>query len=162
MKKQNKQDERVLAQRRKVNSEALGILMIILFCSIFIQQFWLHASFEQYAVEVICFLGIALYMVIRYIMLGLDLYGEGTQTRGLPLVNSIAAGIIATAINGVLNYIKYAEHYKGNIGLFIAGLVIFFFSATASVFIVLLLIGYLDKKKQKQIEKRLDEEEWSK
>jgi len=53
MKKQDMQDERVVAQRRKINSEAYGILMIVLLGSILVQQFLLNAPFKQYAVEVI-------------------------------------------------------------------------------------------------------------
>ena len=71
MKKQNSQDERVVAQRRKIISEAYGILMIALFCSILVQKFLLNAPFEQYAVEFICIFGMSLYLMIRHLTLGL-------------------------------------------------------------------------------------------
>jgi len=45
--------------------------------------------------------------------IGHDLFGEGKQARYIPLISGIVTGIIITAINGVLNYPKYAEHYKG-------------------------------------------------
>ena len=60
MRKQNLQDERVLAQRRKINSEAYGILMIALLCSVLVQQRLLNAPFEQYAVA---------YMLLRNVPL---------------------------------------------------------------------------------------------
>lgn len=159
MKSQHIQDERVVTQRRKISSEAFGILMIVLLGSILIQQFLLNAPFEQYAVEVICFLGMSFYMIFRYMTIGLDIYGEGKRAKGIPLVNSIVTGTIATAMNGVLNYTKYAEHYEGNIVLFIVELVIFFISTTVSTFAVLSLFRYLNKKTQAKIQKRLDEDE---
>lgn len=160
MKRQNMQDERVAAQRRKINSEANGILMMVLLASILVQQFFLNAPFKQYAVEVICFFGISFYMIVRYMMLGLDLYGEGKRAKGILLVNSLVAGIAVTAINGVLNYAQYAERYKADgIGYFIAVLVITFISATVSTLAVQAFFAYLNQKKQAQIQKRLDEDE---
>ena len=157
MKKQIMQDERILTQRRKINSEAYGILMIVLLASILIQQFLLNAPFEQYAVEFICFFGISFYVLIRYMMLGLNIYGE---TKVIPLVNSIVMGIVVTAINGVLNYSKYAEQYKEDgIGYFIAVLAVTFISATIISFIVLAFFGYLNNKRQARILKHLDEDD---
>ncbi len=160
MKTQNLQDERVVAQRRKINSEANGILMIVLLCSILVQQFLLNAPFEQYAVEFICFLGISLYMSIRYMTLGLNINGEGKQANAIPLVNSIIVGITVTMINGIFNYIRYAEQYKEDgIGYFIAVLAITFISATVSAFVVLFTLDCINKKKQEEIKKQLDEKE---
>lgn len=160
MNKQNIQDERVVAQRRKINSEAYSILMIVLLGSILVQQFFLNAPFKQYAVEVICFFGISLYMIIRYMTLGLDIYGEGKKAKTLPFVNSVVAGIVVTTINGILNYTQYAEKYKEDgIGYFIAVLAVTFISATISTFLVLSCLNYLNKKKQAKIQKQLDEKE---
>lgn len=93
-------------------------------------------------------------------MLGLNLYGEGKRAKVLPIVNGIIAGLVVTVVNGVLNYSKYAEHYReSGIGYFIAVLAVTFVSAAASTSIVLWFIYYLNKKKQAQIQKRLDEEE---
>ena len=160
MKKQNIYDERVVAQRRKVNSEAFSIIMIVLVASILVQQFLLNAPYEQYVVELICFIGMALYMVIRYMTLGLNIFGEGKQAKAAPFVNSIVTGIVVAVINGVLNYAQYAEHYQEDgVGYFFAILGITFVSATIFTFAVLSCIGYLNKKKQTQIQKLLDADE---
>ena len=158
MKKQNPQDERIVTQRRKINSEAYGILMIVLLVSVIVQQYWLKAPIEQYAVELICFLGMSVYILIRYMMFGHDLFGEGKLARYIPLINSIVSGIVVTVFNGVLNYSKYAEHYEDNVGLFIAVLVITFISATAIAFILLSCLSYLNKKKQAKILKQLNDD----
>ena len=159
MKKQNPQDERVVAQRRKINSEAYGILFIVLLISVMVQHFWLNAPIEQYAVELICFLGISIYTLIRYMMIGHDLFGEGKRAKYVPLINSVVAGIVGTTINGVLNYSKYSEHYEDNIGLFIAVLAITFFSIAAFTFVVLSCLNYLNMKKQAKILRQLEDDE---
>lgn len=160
MKKQNSQDERVVAQRRKINSEAYGILMIALLGSMLVQQFLLNAPFEQYAVEFICFFGMSFYMIIRYMTFGLNIYGEGKRAKAIPFVNSIVVGIVVTAINGVLNYTQYAQQYKEDgIGYFIGVLAVTFISATIPVFVVMSCLEFLNKRKQAKIQKQLDEEE---
>ena len=159
MKKQNPQDERIVVERRKINSEAYGILFIVLLMSVLIQNYWLEAPIEQYAVELICFVGISVYTLIRYMTIGHDLFGEGKRARYIPLISGIVTGIIVTMFNGVLNYSKYAEHYEDNFGLFIAVLAITFISAAALVFVLLSCIGYLNKKKQAKILKQLEDDE---
>lgn len=160
MKKQNMQDERVVAQRCKINSEAYGILMIALLTSILIQQFLLNAPLEQYIAEFICFFATSIYVVVRHLMLGLNMYGEGGRAKRIPLVSSIAAGIAVTVVNGFLNYTRYAEHYmEDGIGLFIIGLVVTFISATLLAFAIQSFLYFLNKKKQERIQNQLDEDE---
>ena len=160
MKRQKMQDERVLEQRRKVSSEVDGILMIALLVSMILQAFILNAPFKQYAAEFICFFGMSIYKIVRYMTLGLDIYSEGKHAKSMPLINSIVVGIIVTVTNGVLNYTRYADHYKEDgIGNFIAVLGVTFISATVFCYIVMLLFYHLNKKKQDKIQKRLDEDE---
>lgn len=162
MKRENMQDERVSAQQRKINSEAYSILMLVLLVSILVQQFFLNAPFEQYAAEFICFFGMSLYMIIRYMMVGLNLYGEGKSAKYLPIINSLVVGITVTMINGVLNFSKYGNHYKEDgIGYFIATLFVTFISASISVFVLMSLLDHMNKKKQARIQKQLDEAEES-
>lgn len=163
MKKQDSQDERIVAQRRKINSEAYGILMIALFGSMLVQRFLLNAPFEQYAFEFICVFGASLYMIIRYMTLGLSIYGEGKRAKAIPFVYSILGGIVVTAIRGVLNYTQYAEQYKEDgTGYFIGGLAVTYISATILVFVVMSCLDYLNTKKQVKIQKQLDEDEQDK
>jgi hypothetical protein len=160
MKNQNLHDERVVAQRRKITSEAYGILMFVLLSSIVIQQFLLNAPFEQYAVEFISFFGISIYIIIRYMTLGLDLYGEGKRSKAIPFVNSIVTGLVVAAITGFLNYKQYSEQYEEDgIIYFIAVLAITFISAAVSAFVVLSFLDHLNKRKQAKIQKHLDEME---
>ena len=160
MKKQKAQDERITAQRRKVNSEAFGILMIVLIASVIGQQYLLNAPLEQYIVELICFIGMSFYIILRYVTLGINIFDEGKHARSIPLVNSIVTGIVVTVVNGVLNYSQNAEKYKSDgIGFFIAVLGITFISASIFTFVVLSFVSCLNKIKQAQIRKQLDKDE---
>jgi len=160
MKRQQMQDERVLMQRRKINSEAYGILIIALLISILVQQFLLDAPLEQYAAETICLYGISFYVIIRYITLGLNIFGEGKRAKSMPLVNCIVIGITMTTISGILNYSTYAERFQEEgIGPFIGELAVSFISASGTAFIALSFIKYLNKKKQEKIQRQLDEDE---
>ena len=160
MKKQNTQDERVVAQRRKINSESFGLLMIVLITSVYIQQFLLNAPFAQYAAELTCFIGMAFYLTIRYLTLGINIYGDEKRAGSPPVVNSMVAGMVVTAINGVLHYSQYAPKYHTDgMGYFFAMLAITFISATVFTLAVLSSVSYLNKKRQAQIQKQLDDDE---
>lgn len=160
MKKVKFEDERIVVERRKINSEAFGILMIVLLVSSLVQQFWLDAPIEQYVVEMICFLGISIYILIRNMMFGHDLFGEGKLAKYIPLVNSVVTGLVITTINGVCNYIQHKEIYQENgISLFIAILIITFISVAISTFIVISCLDWLNRKRQAKIMSELDKEE---
>ncbi len=160
MKKQILQDERIIAQRRKVTNEAYGLLMFTLLASILIQQYLFNARFEQYAAEFICFFGVSLFIIIRNLTLGLDIFGEGKYAKSMPIINSLTAGIVVTVINGVLNYTKYGYLYRiDGINYFIASLAVTFISATAASLIAFSCLNYFSKRKQAKIQKELDDEE---
>ncbi len=159
MKKNVSQDERIEAQNRKIGSDTCYLLMFTLFVSILIQQYSLNAPFSQYAVEVIALLGAAIYIVARNVMLGnLVLFREKSGKRGIISV-SVACGILVTAINGILNHLRYAEQYNGNRGLFAATLAVTFVSATAISFVPLFVAYLFNKRKRKAIDELLDNEE---
>ncbi len=51
------QDERILQQRRFIQSRGYAYLVLILAVSVLVQQFVLHAPFAQYAVEFFLLIG---------------------------------------------------------------------------------------------------------
>ena len=159
MKNQNLQDERIVSQHRKIKSDAFSIVFFILLISVVVQQSFLNAPFEQFAVELICLVGMAVYMTVRYLALGLDLFDEGKQAKYSLVVNTLAISILATVIHGVLNYTRNTEHYADNLGLFAGTLAVFFICVTLLCFIVMLCFYYINKKRQEQINNKLDEDE---
>ncbi|MDD3303797.1 MAG: hypothetical protein PHP54_02670 [Clostridia bacterium] len=159
MKKEIQEDERILIQKQKILGEACILLMVTLIVSMLVQRYVFNASFKQYVAEFICFLVVSIYILIRNLMLGINLFGEGKKTMKTTIVYSIIAGALVTIMNGISNYVRYAEHYVDNLGLFATTLLITFISATLLTFIVLLLFAAFNYKKQQEIEKKLDDEE---
>ncbi|MCL2110855.1 MAG: hypothetical protein FWH32_01100 [Clostridiales bacterium] len=160
MKNQAVQDERVVAQGRKIQSDGFRILLAVLAVAVVVQQVFLDAPFEQYAVELICFLGMTVYMIVRNIVAGNNLFGEGKGARLVPLVCSLVVGGAVTAVNGVLNYARYAGIYQeSGVGFFVAVLGITFVSAAIVTFVVISGFGFLNSRRQARIRKRLDEDE---
>jgi len=159
MRKKNLQDERIVAERRKIQSDAFGIIFVILGVSAMVQQFLFEATVQQYIVELVCFIGMAFYLIIRNIMVGNDLFDNGKRGKSMLVINSLVVGIIATVIHGVLNYTRHTEHYANHVGLFIASLAIFFISVTLLSFVSLFCFYQSNKKRQMKIQKQLDIEE---
>ena len=154
------QDERVVAQRQKINNEAYGILMVGLLISILVQQFYLKAPFSQYAVECLCFFGVSFYIVIRQFTLGLNLYQDEKKGTRTMLTTCLVIGSTVTIINGIMNYTANAEHYQQNgILPFITTIAITFITATGASSLMMMLFYYINKKKQASIQKQLDANE---
>ncbi|MDD3337313.1 MAG: hypothetical protein PHS82_00485 [Lachnospiraceae bacterium] len=157
MKKHIQQDERILAQKRKIGSDAYNIVWIGLLISILVQQYLFEAPFTQYAVETILFISGAIYVVVRNLLGGNDLFASKKGSHKLVIINSLVCGIIVTIINTVLNYMKYSDTTPLPIGVnTVLVAVITFASATIAAFIPLELLYLANKKKQKQIENSLD------
>jgi len=159
MKKQTVQDERILAQNCKIGSDTCYLLMFILFISILIQQYLFNAPFTQYAVELIAFFGASIYILIRNLTLGNNMFKSDKSAKKLVVATSVVCGVIVTVINGVFNYARYVEHYNDNLGFFIVTLAITFASTTVTSFIFFFITYLLNEKKKKQIEKKLNEDE---
>lgn len=157
MKKDIQQDERVLAQKRKIGSDAFNIIWIGLLVSTLVQQYLFDAPFTQYAVEIILFIVGSIYIVVRNLLCGNDLFAAKKNNHALVIINSLVCGITVTIINTVLNYIKYSDASPLPIGLntvLVAGIT--FLCATITAFIPLEILYLANKKKQEKIENHLN------
>ncbi len=156
-----KQDERVLAQERRIGSDAFQILFYGLLVSIFVQQFLFDAPFSQYAVEVILLIAASIYIVVRNLMVGNNLFASEKGTQKLVVVNSLVCGLVVAAATTILNYVRLGELFKADLGntALISGITFLF--ATATAFVPFEILYVVNRKKQQQIEKRLNEDEES-
>ncbi|VYU06533.1 hypothetical protein [Clostridium tertium] len=159
MKKEKLQDERVLSQKRKIGSDAFQILFLGLFLSIIIQSYIFDAKFSQYAVEMILLIVGSLYVIVRNIMVGNNLFSSDKVNKKSIIINSIICGIIVTTINVTLNYINFRGLFINNMSDMVLASLITFVCSSAFTFIVLELLYIVNKKKQIQIEKELEEDE---
>ena len=116
MKKEIVQDERVLSQKRKIGNDAFQIIFLGLFLSIFVQSYIFNADFSQYAVEVILLIVGALYVIVRNITVGNNIFESNNVNQRFVIINSIICGIIVVVINTTLNYIKFKDLFKNEMG----------------------------------------------
>jgi uncharacterized membrane protein len=160
MKRKEIHDERIVAQQSKINGECFSLLYFGLLVSMVIQQFVMDAPFKQYAAEFICFFGVSLYIIVRNLMMGLNLFSNSKRPVYLSIITSLIAGTTVTVISGYSNYHNYTEHFQNdNFVLFLGSLSITFISSTLFTLVIFLLFNYLNKKKQVNIQKELDKQE---
>lgn len=160
MKNQIQKDERVLAQKRKIGSDAFNILWIALIISVLVQQYFFNAPFVQYAVEIVLFIAVSIYIIIRNLIYGNDLFASKKGGQAIVIINSLFCGCTVTIINTILNYMQYSETVKLPIAIntvLVGGIT--FISATATAFVGLELMYLANNKKQKNIESHLNDNE---
>lgn len=159
MKKQIVQDERILAQKRKIGSDTCSLLMFILLASILVQQYLFNAPFSQYVVEFIAFFGASIYILIRNIVTGNNLFSTSESAKKIVVLNSVICGLVVSVINGVLKYPTIEEYVRNNWGFFIFTQIITFVSSTVFAFAVFFIVYLFNNKRQKQIDKMLNEDD---
>lgn len=160
MKKHIKQDERVLAQKRKIGSDAFSILWIGLVISVLVQQYLFNAPFAQYAVEFVFFVAASIYIVIRNLIAGNDLFRSPKGGQVIVIINSLVCGLTVSVINTILNYAEYSKTVQLPLAAetaLVAGIT--FISAAAIAFVPMELLYLANKKKQKSIEAKFDNED---
>lgn len=151
------QDERTVAQKRKIASETCSLLLLALMISILVQQFVLNVPFAHYAAEFICFFGACSYLLIRNIMSGNNLYSRKNTGSKYVLVNSLVSGTTICIIAGSTNYARYGD--KATSDIWLATFAITFLCGTAAAFVGFSIVNYFNNRKQKNLEDELDQEE---
>lgn len=158
MKKQQL-DERVVAQRNKVASETLNLLIVVLWGASLVQQFIFDAPPAQYMVEFVLAIAACYYNVIRNMMLGFDFFSSAKNPRKVGLLNGILSGSIISIVNTAMDYFSSDSPRQ-------------FFTLTnlvdqamswvvAFAVSILLFLGFaiINEKRQKAIENKMDAEE---
>ena len=141
-------DERVVSQRRKIQSDAYSILVYFLLFSILFQQYILNAPASQFAGEFIGVIAIGIYVAIRSISMGLNTSNRRDTSIKKLFLNSVFLSSIT---------VIFFVFVSGKRDL-VNGL-IFFISFTMISFAVNFSLQHLVKKKQEEIDKELNEEE---
>lgn len=147
------EDERVKQQKLKIGSEALWFLMMFLMASVLYKQFVLDAEFKEYMVEFIGFFGASVYIVIRNIFAGNNMFSN-LKNKALYIIPLIC-GLATTAASFVMNR-EY--HMSGeNIGLSIAALLVSFASSAVGSFILIYVIYKSNKKRADKLAEKYDQ-----
>ncbi|PKM58180.1 MAG: hypothetical protein CVU98_02345 [Firmicutes bacterium HGW-Firmicutes-3] len=160
MKNVNIQDERIISLRRKIQSDAFGVLFVGLLISILLQKIMFNAPFSQYAAEFILLIVSAIYVEGRNIIVGSGTYSVDFSGQTLVMIHSVVSGLAIATISTTFNAINLGVEQMGGAGGFtITTLITFAFGALIS-FIVFQLLYMINKNKQKKIdEKYMDTDE---
>ena len=141
-------DERIQSQKRKIQSDALQIVSFFLLISVAVQQFLLNAPLAQFAVELISLIGIATYVLIKNMKLGLNVMSSNIKSTKEIIFNGIFTGIMSTLFIIILA----GERNPLNLALFFLTFVAVF-SLTNITWRSLII------RKNLEIEKKLNEDE---
>ncbi|PKM85033.1 MAG: hypothetical protein CVU86_04030 [Firmicutes bacterium HGW-Firmicutes-11] len=154
------QDERIVTQKRKIGSDAFGIVYFGLIASILLQQFMFDAPFSQYAAEFIFVMIAAIYVVSRNIIAGNNLFTETFKGQKIVVLNSIVCGVTIAVITTALNTTNLGlEQMGGATGIAMATLITFACGAIVA-FIGFELLYIINKKRQDQMDaKYIDSDE---
>lgn len=152
MKKGYLADERIVLQRRKIGSDAFGIMFCGLLISVLVQQFVFDAPFAQYAVELVILLVGSLYVLLGNILVGNNPLGEGGRGQKTVVLNSLVTGLAVAAIATVLNTINYGPEKMGGPAHLAAVALITFACGAVPAFLGFELLYLISKKRQKQLE----------
>ena len=151
----NINDERILSERRRIQSRGYTYIIYALVASIVIKMVFMDAGFEMYASELIILIGSGLYMIIANYLKGINIWSinanDGTNRFSK---NLIIAGVISIILNDNL------KKYTG-IGISDSKMTAIVYSVSwITIFsIISIVMYYLNKKKQEKIDKQLDDEE---
>jgi purine-cytosine permease-like protein len=151
------QDERTVAQKRKIGSDTCNLLLLALMIAILVQQFVFNLPFAHYAAEFICFFGACSYLLIRNIRSGNDLLSRKNTGVRFVVLNSLVCGLTICVVTGIANYARYGDNSSPSIWLITFAIT--FLCGTAAALLGFSIVCYVNKKKQKTIENELDEEE---
>lgn len=142
------QDERILFERRKIQSKAYSWLVFGLMISILIQQFFMNAPFAQYAVEFFALIGCGLFISIQHFKEGIDIWNPNGDTNKKILLNTVVSGIVSVILFSVLS----GQYDIKNLALYFISFVLFFFVFRSAMI-------SLNKKKQQLIDNKLNEDD---
>ena len=152
MKNVNIQDERIVSQRRKIQSDAFGVLFLGLLISILLQKFMFNAPFSQYAAEFILLIVSAIYVEGRNIIAGSGTYSIDFSGQTLVVIHSVVSGLAIAAIATTFNAINLGAEQMGGVGGIAITTLITFASGALISFIVFQFLFMINKKRQKQID----------
>ena len=143
-------DERILAERRKIQSRAYAYIVYILLIAVIWQKFFMNAKFAQYSVELFVLIACGIYNIIANYIKGIDIWNSVQVSKKQMFLNAVISGIIASLVYAVFS----GPHEFYNLAIFFLAYVLFFF-------VIRYVITFLNKRKQEKINKGLDNDDLS-
>ncbi|MBL6538082.1 hypothetical protein JNG37_04935 [Streptococcus suis] len=149
-------DERVQQEENQVFAWVGRTMNILLPLSFLIKSLVLKWPFDTYVFELIAMLVVSVYLFYGYWKKGLDMERGATWQAYLYLGGVIAGTTIVMAWT---NYQTYGQHYSGIWDWhFWVVILIFLVSVTCLCLLLLNILSWANKYRQKQVEKELADE----
>lgn len=148
MKNEIIKDERILLQRKEIQSKAYLILTWFLLLSVLVQQFILYAPSSQFIVEFIALVCIGFYELFCYLTKGIDIWTPNKKS----LTKLILTNITVTTLSCITFIFLTGDSSIKN-------LITYLLICTLSTVLINTTIFIIIHKKQKDIEKELNHEE---
>ncbi len=140
-------DERIIAERRKIQSTGYSILVYALLISILVQQFFLRAPIEQYLAELIILIASGIYNAYGHYKKGIGFWNPSDhgmmETFKIALLSGIAL---------VISYGVVADDYE------ISSLIMYFVVYVVFTFVSRVIMIRIEYKKRESIDKELNDD----
>ncbi|MDW7669153.1 MAG: DUF6773 family protein [Bacillota bacterium] len=142
------EDERILIEKRKINSRAFSYVFIGLWLIILYRQFILDQHVSQYIDIFVLTIGISFYVSLRNVFKGLYQTYRKKETRRR---NMFIGAVVGTATFTVVNYIMNDFELSNikDLGMLILSALIFFVAWTGAQYF---MIRKSEKKADEEIE----------
>ena len=141
-------DERILAERRKIQSRAYAYIIYILLIAVIWQKFFMNAKFAQYSVELFILIACGIYNIIANYIKGIDIWNSVQVSKKQMFLNTVISGLIVSTLYAVFS----GQHEFYNLAIFFLTYVFFFF-------VIRYVMTFFNKRKQEKIDKELDNDE---
>ena len=141
-------DERILAERRKIQSRAYAYIVYILLIAVIWQKFFMNAKFAQYSVELFILIACGIYNIIANYIKGIDIWNSVQVSKKQMFLNTVISGLIVSTLYAVFS----GQHEFYNLAIFFLTYVFFFF-------VIRYVMTFFNKRKQEKIDKELDNDE---
>lgn len=138
-------DERVVAEKRKIQSDGFQMILIFLLVSTLIQQYILKAPLAQYIVEFFCFVMGAFYVVFKNLFKGNFVSTKEYTFKRIVLMSLFNSLVISS----VLYFVTGERDIKSSL----MGFVVAFFVYMAMMY----LFKIINKKRIEKLEKDLED-----
>lgn len=148
MKNNQIQDERILTERRKIQSRGYAYIVYILLISVVVQQFFMNAPFAQYSVEFFILIGCGIYNIISNYMKGVDIWNPRGDGKKQILLSTLISGVASVILYAILS----GQYEFDGLAFYFVFFVIFCFS-------VRLIMIALNRKKQELIDKQINDDD---
>ncbi len=141
-------DERILAERRKIQSRAYAYIVYILLIAVIWQKFFMNAKFAQYSVELFILIACGIYNIIANYIKGIDIWNSVQVSKKQIFLNTVISGLIVSTLYAVFS----GQHEFYNLAIFFLTYVLLFF-------VIRYVMTFFNKRKQEKINKELDNDE---